>query len=437
MQLGEAARIVKPYARTAAHTVGLFKTVISLEYFLELVGRYARAAVFDSDFDKSASVGHNFVKRGLYRAAARGVLQRVGQQIGVYLYEFVLVEPHGAGIIEAVCGPLNVLLFCRGLEGRCDTPQNIVYISATHLQLQHVVIEFVEIEQLVDELQHTVHIGLHYGEQAAVVTADIGRRRKLNHRPGYHGQRRAELVRHICEKAHIHSVDTLFLLLFHLGLPHGVSLGLYAHSGHKQYVHQGHAYQYINSNCPPRRPPCRRYLYPDGYGAERAFGSLYGYAHPECIIARCDIGIRCLAPVGGVDPRRVNPVEPVLALHTVVFAVVQCHEGHCEAVLVVTEPHRGVIRHMLVDNAALAGDNGSVVYLEVFKQYRHIGRHKHLLRPEECQAVGSAENNGAVLHSGRCPVIELVAAYAVISIEIIDSHRFGIEAAHAVERAYP
>ena len=55
-------------------------------------------------------------------------------------------------------------------------------------------------------------------QQTSVIIRHIRRLLQLRNRSGYHGQRCAELMRYICKEAHIHLIDSLFLIFLLLSL---------------------------------------------------------------------------------------------------------------------------------------------------------------------------------------------------------------------------
>ena len=138
-----------------------------------------------------------------------GELEGVGQQIGHHPHELGPIHLR----IQFVLSPqtqADVAVLRRGLEARRDLPHQGHQIGV-HVGHGHAVgVDAGQIEQVVHLLQQAAGIALD-GGQAEALTLAQGRAvlDELIHRPEDEGQRRAQLVAHIGEKAGLVAVQLL------------------------------------------------------------------------------------------------------------------------------------------------------------------------------------------------------------------------------------
>ena len=134
-------------------------------------------------------------------------------------------------------------------------------VSLLDLQLESVVLEFVKVQKLIHQTEHTIDVSLYYIEESLVFLGHRSRICHLAHRSHNHCKRSAELVRHIGKKGHIHLIDSLFLIFLLLSLE---LCGLLTHnlfSYLQDKIDDNASYDHIYNERPPGEPKRRSYPY--------------------------------------------------------------------------------------------------------------------------------------------------------------------------------
>ncbi len=143
--------------------------------------------------------------------------------------QFVGIQEHQVGAFQSVTVQGDAFLLGVHDEEVHDALHLGDNVGFLDVQAGCVVLQLVEVEQLVDESQHSIHAPADDVQQQLVVLVDAFTFAELFHWSRNHGEWCSELMRDVSEETHVHLVDALFLLLLILSLLNHVLLDADAH----------------------------------------------------------------------------------------------------------------------------------------------------------------------------------------------------------------
>ena len=436
MEFSQAARVVKTDTSTVVHDgFGLIiQLVEALKDVLLLFLGDALARIGNRDFHLIAS----HIELYIDMSPLRRKLQGVREQIRYYLLEFVAIGPGLERILhtEAVDG--DTLLLGIKLEDVADIVHRLHHIDLLHVEAQGVVLEFVEVHELVDELEHTLDATLCHTEQTLILATERRALHELAYRTRNHGKRCAELVGDVGKKTHVHLVGTQLLLLLHLCLTGGPTGCYHATCIAIEIVGEGRGQREVDEPSPPRISWGRGDHDAQGALVAIAFvAGIIGGANAEGIGARGQVGVTGSMGVGSIDPVAIETIHLIIVMYAFVFAEVEGCKRQTETVFAVLQSNFPTTVEYRLDGSVFRGAHQLVVNLQVDEADGQLQQRVHIGGVEHGDAIGAAEDQTAVGQLARGTIGKLIASDAIGLIERGDASRLPIPAVQTLHGADP
>ena len=136
------------------------------------------------------------------RAIVGCELEGVGEQVVDDALQFLGIGRDGkVGIFFGLDVEVDVLAVGEGAEGVAPLGKRVAQVELAQAQLQFAILEFTEVEHLVDEPQQHRHVFVDDVEQKALVLVEVLALAELVYRVGNECERCAEVVRHVGEES--------------------------------------------------------------------------------------------------------------------------------------------------------------------------------------------------------------------------------------------